>query len=125
MPYKLKDSGVTLRFVGERQMLDGRPADVLQLTFEEVGRTPENKYLVYVGRDSSLVEQWDFFSEATDPEPRFQNPWGNWQRYGAILLSDDRGERGHTDIAVFREIPPAALTDPAPVDWPGLLALGE
>ena len=125
MPYKLKDSGVTLRDLGERPMLDGRPADVLQLTFEEVGRTPENKYLVYVSRESGLVEQWDFFSEAANPEPRFQNPWANWQRYGAILLSDSRGEGGHTDIAVFTDLPPTIFTDPAPVDWGTLLAGGD
>ena len=125
MPYKLKDSGVTLRYVGEGKMLDGRGAQVLQLTFEGVGRTPENKYLVYVGLESGLVEQWDFFAEATDAEPRFQNPWANWQRYGKILLSDSRGERGHTDVAVFSEVPPNIFTDPAPVDWSALLALAE
>jgi hypothetical protein len=125
MPYKLKDSGVTLSYVGEGTMLDGSGAHVLQLTFEGVGRTPENKYLVYVGLDSGLVEQWDFFAEATDAEPRFQNPWSNWQRYGRILLSDSRGDGGHTDIAVFSEVRPTIFTDPAPVDWPALLALGE
>lgn len=122
MPYKLKDSGVTLRYVGERKMLDGHPAKVLQLTFEEVGRTPENKYLVYVAQESGLVEQWDFFSNADDPEPRFQSPWHNWQRYGSILLSDNRGESGHTDIAVFEELPDVVLGEAGPVAWDELLA---
>ena len=122
MPYKLKDSGVTLRYLGERTMADGRAADVLQLTFKEVGRTPENKYYVYVARDSKLVEQWEYFSTAEDPEPQFQNPWHNWQPYGAILLSDDRGEdRGHTDIGVFDELPPEILADPIPVNWSDLI----
>ena len=125
MPYKLKDSGVTLKYVGEGEMNDGRAAEVLQLTFEEVGRTPENKYLVYVAQDSGLVEQWDFFSNAEDAEPRFQTPWHNWQPYGAILLSDSRGERGHTDVAVFDELPAEVLTDPSPVDWDELLARGN
>jgi len=121
MPYKLKDSGVTLKYVGELEMLDGRLANTLQLTFEEVGRTPENKYFVYVAQDSGLVEQWDFYSQADDAEPRFQNPWHNWQRYGAILLSDSRGEGGHTDIAVFADLPPEIFTDPGEVDWDTLV----
>ena len=121
MPYKLKDSGVTLLYLGEGEMLDGRAAETLQLTFQEVGRTPENKYQIYVAKDSGLVEQWDYFSQAEDPEPRFQNPWHNWRRYGEILLSDNRGERGHTDIAVFTELPGAVLSDPADVDWESLI----
>jgi hypothetical protein len=121
MPYKLKDSGVTLLDLGEREMLDGRAADTLQLTFQAVGRTPENKYHVYVSRDSGLVEQWDFFSQAEDAEPRFQNPWHNWRRYGAILLSDNRGDSGHTDIAVFTDLPPAILSAPDEVDWDSLI----
>ncbi len=91
MPYKLKDTGVTLRYLGDGEMVDGRPADVLQLTFEEVGRTPDNKYRVYVARDTGLVEQWDFYREAANEEPDFQVPWADWEPYGDILLSANRG----------------------------------
>jgi hypothetical protein len=117
MPYKLKDSGVTLEYVGQGTMADGRAADVLELTFCEVGRTPENKYHVYVAKDSSLVEQWDFYAQAADSEPRFRVPWGNWQRYGQILLSDDRGERDQSEIGVFAELPASVFESPEPVDW--------
>ena len=121
MPYKLKDSGVTLKYLGTGQMLDGRPAEILQLTFEAVGRTPQNKYKVYVAADSGLVEQWDYYADATDEEPNFSSPWHNWQRYGRILLSDNRGERGHTDIAVLDALPPEVLSSPEPVDWQALI----
>ncbi len=117
MPYKLKDTGVTLKHAGRGTMEDGRDAEVLQLTFAGVGRTPENKYLVYVADDSGLVEQWDFYAQATDEEPRFKIPWHNWQRHGGILLSDNRGEASHTEVAVFDELPDSVLTDPAPIDW--------
>ena len=52
MPYKLRDPGVTLKHVGPGEMVDGRAAEVLELTFDGVGRTPENKYRVYVAADS-------------------------------------------------------------------------
>ena len=46
------------------------------------------------------MTQWAFYREAADAEPSFTGPWTNWQRHGSILLSDGRGERQHTDIAV-------------------------
>lgn len=116
MPYKLKDSGVTLRYVGEQDMEDGRAADVVQLTFEDVGVTPENKYHVFVAKDTGLVEQWSFFRSASDEEPGFTTPWAKWTRHGEILLSGDRGQRQLSDIVVYDEIDRSAFEDPAPTD---------
>ncbi len=117
MPYKLKDSGVTLKYKGEGKTKDGQPAYILQLTFEEVGVTPQNKYLVYVNKESYLVTQWSYFPKATDEEPRFTLAWDNWQQFGNILLSDKRGEKNqHTDIAVFENLPDSVFESPEPVD---------
>lgn len=116
MPYKLKDTGVTLKYIGEGKTQNGTAADILQLTFKEVGRTPQNRYLVYVSKESGLVEQFDYFSKAEDSEPRFQSPWLNWQKYGNIMLSDVRGSRKHTDLAVFDRLPAAVFESPAAVD---------
>ena len=127
MPYKMLDPGVNLRLRGEAETLSGRAADVIELTFPQgLGLTPQNKYHVYVARESGLIEQWDFFRHASQDEPDFQCAWTNWRRFGDILLSDDRGElRGravkHTEIAVFDELPESVFTDPAPID---LKALG-
>lgn len=120
MPYKLKDSGVTLKYVGEGKMPDSSAAEILQLTFENVGVTPQNKYLVYVNKATKLVGHWDYFTTATDEKPRVSNVWGNWQQYGRIMLSDDRGRGKHTDLAVFEALPASVFTDPAPVDWQAL-----
>ena len=114
MPYKLKDSGVTLRSMGEANMTDGKPADVLELTFHDVGVTPQNKYHVYVARDSGLVEQWDYFDNASDPAPRFQVPWHGWQSYDGILLSGDRGRAQISEISVHSELPETVFSSPAP-----------
>lgn len=121
MPYKLKDTGVALKYIGARDLLDGRSGEVLELTFREIGRTPENKYEVYVAEDSGLVEQWDFFTNASDEKPRFQVPWRNWRRHGSILLSDDRGRGQHTDIAVFDSVPEEVFTSPDEVDLAALV----
>jgi hypothetical protein len=111
MPYKLKDSGVTLRHLGERAQA-GRSFDVLGLTFQGVGVTPQNRYEVWVSRDRALVEQWSWFENAADAQPRFTLPWDDWRSYGGILLCGEHGERRLTEIAVLSEPPPGMLDAP-------------
>ena len=120
MPYKLKDTGVNLTYAGVSMMEDGRSARAVDLTFEAVGRTPQNWYRVHIADDSGLVEQWDFYSDAEDAEPRFKTPWHDWRTFGSILLSDNRGENGHSDVAVFDSLPDSVFDDPAPTDWVAL-----
>lgn len=120
MPYKLKDSGVTLKY-GEGELSDGRPAHVLTLTFEGVGVTPQNKYEVYVDKANNMVAEWAYFPKASDAEPRFRGPWENWTKQGKVMISDGRGTRdgkprGHTDVAVFDSLPDSVFESPAPVD---------
>lgn len=100
MPYKLKDSGVTLKYGGEKPTQDGRPADMLVLTFKGVGDTPDNKYDVYVDRASGLVSQWSYYKAATDPEPRFTLPWSDWAEYDGVMMSSGRGKVDVTNIKV-------------------------
>jgi hypothetical protein len=116
MPYKLKDSGVTLTYKEEGALADGRPADVLQLTFKGVGVTPQNKYDVYVSQDKHLVEQWSYYPTADLSEPQFTTPWAKWTQHGKVLLSGDRGQRQLTNIKVFDQLPGTVFADPAPVD---------
>ena len=101
MPFKLKDSGVTLKYAGRDTTTIGRDSDVLELTFAKVGVTPDNKYLVYVDDSSRLVTQWDFYGNYQDSLPRFQSPWPDYKKYGDLLLSGGsiRG-MSLTDIAV-------------------------
>lgn len=109
MPFKLKDSGVTLKYLGQDTTLAGKTSDVLSLTFSDVGKTPDNKYHVYVDPETNLVSQWDFFSKATDEKPRFALPWQDYKEHRAILLSGDRGQRKLSDIAVYSKAPDAAF----------------
>lgn len=116
MPYKMKDSGVTLKHPGKGTTAAGARADVLELTFANVGRTPENKYHVYVDEKSRLVTQCDYYAKASDPQPTFQMPWLDWERHGMILLSANRGERRHENVAVLEGVPRSVFESPAPVD---------
>jgi len=116
MPYKLLDPGVTLTYAGERILEDGRAADVLDMTFVEgVGYTPENRYEIFVARDSGLVEQWSFFAEASAEEPNFTLPWSDWRQFGGILLATGHGQGLDWEIAVYEELPDAVFDSPDPL----------
>ncbi len=111
MPYKLKDEGVTLRYVGKGKTQADEEAEILELTFADVGDTPQNKYHIYVNPVSKLVTQWDYYAKASDEAPRFALPWNDYRQYGQIMLSGNRGERQLTDIAVYSTVPDAAFTE--------------
>ncbi|MEE9373779.1 MAG: hypothetical protein V3V00_12070 [Saprospiraceae bacterium] len=87
MPFKLKDSGVTLKYVGKDTTEIGASSDVLELTFTKVGVTPDNKYHVYVDNNTRLVTQWDYYAHYQDSLPRFKSPWIDYKKYGELLLS--------------------------------------
>ena len=111
MPYKLKDSGVTLEYVGDGTTEEGTATEVIQMTFEGVGVTPQNKYHVHVGKESGLVEQWEFFAEASQDAPQFKTPWANWQKVGNVMMSDSRGggrfANAIADIRIHESVPDA------------------
>jgi hypothetical protein len=111
MPFKLKDPGVTLKYLGEDQNQEGIPSDILELTFSNVGDTPNNKYHVMVDKDTRLVNEWSFFSDKADTEPRFVMPWKDYNPYGNILLSVDRGKAYLSAIAVYDNLPGKIFTD--------------
>lgn len=118
MPFKLKDSGVTLKYLGQKPNELGINSDVLQLTFNNVGVTPENKYLIYVNPSSHLVTQWEYYPKASDEKPQIISPWQDYRPYGKIVLSVSRGtDRAITNIAVFDMLPDSVFTSFRDVDW--------
>lgn len=116
MPFKLKDSGVTLKHLGTRKTLEGTPSHVLELTFKEVGVTPQNRYLIYVDTTTNLVNQWAFYREAGQDSANFVLPWGDYKQYGDILLSEERGERDLSKVMVFEALPEEIFTTFKTVD---------
>ncbi len=105
MPFKMKDSGVTLSYLGEDSTKAGQAAHIVALTFEDVGVTPQNKFHVWIDKDTHLVSQWAYFRKAWQEEPNFIMPWNDYQKYGEIMLSGDRGKLSLTDIMVLDSVP--------------------
>lgn len=106
MPFKLFDDGVLISYVEKGETADGRKAEILELTFDNVGATPENKYLIYIDFETRLISQWDYFSNADDINPAISNPWSDYNWYGKILLASSRGAVGSiTNIHVWESVP--------------------
>ena len=113
MPFKLKDSGVLLSYVGKDTTEAGENSDVIRLTFEGVGKTPENAYNVWVSEEDKFVKQWAWYVNAGDTVARFTRPWDNYQKMGGIMLSDERGNRDLSDVKVLESVPEGIFEDPA------------
>ena len=76
-------------------------AERIQLSFNDVGVTPENKYIVYVDPFTNELAQWDFYPTADSEKPRFSTPWTDYKKHGNLKLSGDRGGNYQiTEIAV-------------------------
>jgi len=108
MPFKLKDAGVTLKYLRQDTTLTGESAHILQLTFNEVGDTPQNKYEVYVSEERKLVSQWAFYREKDQEKPNFNLPWDDYKEYSGLLLASDRGTRDITELSVT-DTPPEGV----------------
>ncbi|MBV8199730.1 MAG: hypothetical protein JOZ15_03810 [Acidobacteria bacterium] len=120
MPYKLKDRGVNLSYVG-RQQIDGKDYDEIGLTFGPVGLTPGDHYSAWFNRDTHLMDRWAYLLQ---DQPRDAAPtvwlWQGWQRFGRIMLAphrvqpDGQKKLELSDIVVAAAVPDAVFTSPAP-----------
>ena len=112
MPFKLKDSGVTLTYVGTDTTESGLKSDVLQMTFKDVGNTPNNMYRVWIDQSDQLIKQWAFYAQYDQEKPPAIWPWDNYETYGKIKLSANRSDdRGPKFVQVFDKVPDATFQD--------------
>jgi len=141
MPYRLREPGVRIRGFGMAHMADGRPADLLEVTFPGAARgasagagttegdarllLPTARYWIYVDRDTGLVGQWDIFTVPDATRADMTTPWSGWKRFGGIMLSEDRGEWRLSDIEVLDDVVDGAFDAPQSVDAFGISGTGD
>lgn len=119
MPFKLKDSGVTLSYMGQDTMRDGANAEVLKLTFDKVGVTPNNKYMIYVDPEDHLVKQWAYFRDAAQDSASAIWPFDNYRQYDGLMLSANRSDNGGPrDVKVFDQMDQSVFTEFEPDTMP-------
>lgn len=123
MPSKLSDPGVHVEHAGTAAV-DGRPCDLLHLTFDRVGLTPGDNYWAYVDQQSHLMIRWAFFLQGDKGTPALENAsvwdWKDWQKFGTVMMARDRrqvggdGNRIHFPVlAALPAVDAKVFTDPA------------
>ena len=83
MPLKLLDGGVKLAHGGQQEV-DGQKYEVLNMSFENVGLTPGDRYTLYIDPKEHLVRRWDYMPSA---EKKTSGTWDGYEQFGPLKLS--------------------------------------
>jgi len=127
MPYKMKDPGVDLKFDGETKE-GGKTYDKIQLSFDQVGLTPKDRYWAFVDRTTHRMDKWAFVLQDEKGEPGKGEPsvfkWTGWSKFGSLWLSTEKiAEDGKSkvvfkDVAVFEALPDEIFSETSKVRLP-------
>jgi len=121
MPYKWTDPGVVVAYQGQRLRedpdaeMDPRLWEVVELSFEEVGLTPQNRYLAWIEPETGRMERWEHFSNAeANASPA---NWEGWTQFGPLSLALDRTTGGQrriffTNVTASETVPAGAFEAP-------------
>lgn len=90
MPFKWRDPGVNLRHLGTATDSTGKEWEKIELTFEGVGRTPENRYNAYLDPTTHLLGWWEHFRRRDDTDVNARSLWTQWEQRGPITVSLNR-----------------------------------
>lgn len=104
MPYKLKESGNTLKYLGE-DTLQGTYYNILELTFRDSGKNAKSKIQVFVDMKDNLVKEWAYFENKELDSATFVRVWDNYQPFEGILLSSNRSDgSGPAEVKILKEL---------------------
>ncbi|CAN5460177.1 hypothetical protein BH18VER1_BH18VER1_10010 [soil metagenome] len=83
VPLKVLDPGVKRAYDGKKES-EGVTYETLRLTFEQVGLTPGDQYVLYIDPATKLVRAWDYIPDA---QTTMHATWENYQTLGGLQLS--------------------------------------
>lgn len=111
LPFKLKSAGVTIKYLGEEAIQNGRKCNVLLVNFSGHGRPPL-RYWLYVDLADNLVKQWSFRNANVSDTIMLTYPWDNYKLHGKVLLSSDRSDgKGPHTVRIDQNMPNELFTD--------------
>ena len=122
-PLKVYDPGVNRTYVADSSTADH---DVLQLTFNDVGRTPGDQYWLYVSTETGQLDRWAYHLQGMpdDAPPQFYD-WTQYQELqapdGTVRLAPRKEAVGAdrallTNQPALPESPPdGAFSTPTPI----------
>jgi hypothetical protein len=115
LPFKLKDPGVSLKFVEERAepAAPDKPVyDVIKMTFAPgVGISPGDVYYVVVDKSTHLIKQVEVVEQGRSEDQRIGYRFDDWTDAGGIKVSLKRQNIGYaaehiefSDVKVSSEV---------------------
>lgn len=99
-PLKVRDPGVKLEYMGQKEA-GGAQCETVQLSFEQTGLTPTDRYLLYLHPETKLLQAWDYMPSA---DKTMHGSWDKYEEHGGLKLSTEHQFGGKvirfTDIQV-------------------------
>jgi hypothetical protein len=110
IPFRLKDAGMTLKYMGE-DSVKGGVYSVLQVMVRRDDDTTQNKHTMYVDVNNKLIRYWSYFLPDGE-EASLTLSLDNYQKFGKILLSSDRSDGiGPKNVRVDETLPDKVFTE--------------
>lgn len=116
MPFKWTDPGVQVRYLGERiHEPSGEAWEVVELSFESVGLTPQNMYHAWIHPETGRMERWEHFANPeANPSP---SDWTDWSTLGPLTLALNRRSGGEvrlffSHMLIAETVPEGAFAAP-------------
>lgn len=91
-PLKIRDPGVKVEAGGPKD-LNGTNVETLQLSFENVGLTPTDRYVFYIDPQTKLPRAWDYIPSTGTG---MQATWEKFQNFGGLNLATEHNFNGKT-----------------------------
>jgi hypothetical protein len=91
-PLKIRDQGVKVEAGGPKDM-GGTSMETINLSFENVGMTPADRYVIYLDPQTKLPKAWDYMPASGNG---FQATWEKYQTFGGLTLATEHNFNGKT-----------------------------
>jgi hypothetical protein len=102
-PLKIRDPGVRVEATGPKD-LNGTSLETLQLSFENVGLTPTDRYVFYIDPQTKLPRAWNYIPQTGE---ELQATWEKFQNFGGLNLATEHNFKGKAiklvDVKVVTE----------------------
>ena len=91
-PLKIRDRGVKVEAMGPKD-LNGTSVETIQLSFDNVGLTPTDRYVFYIDPQTKLPRAWDYIPQTGEG---LQATWEKYENFGGLNLATEHNFKGRT-----------------------------
>ena len=89
-PLKIRDQGVKVEAGGPKD-LNGTSVETINLSFDKVGLTPTDRYVLYIDPQTKMPKAWDYIPQTGSG---LQATWEKFQNFGGLNLATEHNFNG-------------------------------